>query len=250
MRKLIIILLFIPLISFGQTYESGYKAGWKEGYCLNDNACIAPMAPMAPRTDESGRMIIKTSYRDGYNRGIIDGKKAKGKSGSSTGGFKTTDYSKMYEYQSGGAKEREMIGNAVDAATRGNIRTNSNNQLAPKQETVLKINKPMSFNLDETKGFVLVKAHHHIMFNSIFRGELRGQFEATPFEFISKKKKAQKFGYKKGYIYLSITNSIIDDNNFSSTWIFRDHNKRNVFSFSAINIKPPEILSEIGIFSY
>ena len=35
MKKLVLLLLFIPLVSFGQTpFEKGFKAVFKKGYCV------------------------------------------------------------------------------------------------------------------------------------------------------------------------------------------------------------------------
>jgi len=77
MKKLIVLLLFIPLVSFGQTsYENGFKAGFKKGYCQNEIGCISPIAPIPPipRIGES-----ENSYSEGFARGVIAGKNKKTK---------------------------------------------------------------------------------------------------------------------------------------------------------------------------
>tara|TARA_B100001059_G_scaffold98948_1_gene98573 strand:+ start:396 stop:1061 length:666 start_codon:yes stop_codon:yes gene_type:complete len=77
MKKLILLLLFIPLVSFGQTsYENGFKAGFKKGYCQNEIGCISPIAPTPPisRIGES-----ENSYSEGFARGVIAGKNKKTK---------------------------------------------------------------------------------------------------------------------------------------------------------------------------
>ena len=65
----LLLLLFIPLISFGQSsFFDGYNAGYKKGYCLEDVACIPPIPPIPP--------ISKAgfdTYSDGYARGVQDG---------------------------------------------------------------------------------------------------------------------------------------------------------------------------------
>ena len=70
MKKIIITLTLIiyPLFSYGQ---SDYWRGYKDGYCQEEIACIAPAVPIA----EPG----KTSYADGFKRGSIDsGKEVSG----------------------------------------------------------------------------------------------------------------------------------------------------------------------------
>ncbi|WP_374425041.1 hypothetical protein [Chromobacterium sp.] len=51
----------------------GYDDGYKEGWCYGQFSCIKPISPICPipRIGEDG-------YRDGYNRGFIDGRRAKG----------------------------------------------------------------------------------------------------------------------------------------------------------------------------
>jgi len=74
MKKLKLILFIGILTSFtanSQTdYSKGWKNGYKEGYCYGYYGCVAPVAPVSPvpRAGES-------SYKDGYNRGFVKGKK-------------------------------------------------------------------------------------------------------------------------------------------------------------------------------
>ena len=77
MKKLLLILLLFPLISFGQNYSKGYEAGYKKGYCIDDIACLTPFV-VAPSPE-----IGKDKYNDGYNRGVVDGNKANSSSSSS-----------------------------------------------------------------------------------------------------------------------------------------------------------------------
>ena len=73
MKKLILLLLFIPIVSFGQTaFSNGYKAGFKKGYCLEEVGCISPIPPISPISNPGFY-----TYSDGYARGVQDGKKAK-----------------------------------------------------------------------------------------------------------------------------------------------------------------------------
>jgi|GEM_PF-6776478 len=68
----IILFSFISLyINAQSSFARGYKAGWKEGYCYESTiSCIPPVPPIPPipRVGESS-----DSYKDGYNRGLIDG---------------------------------------------------------------------------------------------------------------------------------------------------------------------------------
>jgi len=62
--------------------------------------------------------------------------------------------------------------------------------------------------------------------------------------------KLDKHTFQLNEYFINTSSSKIDNNNFSSNWIFRDHNKRSVFSFTAMNKHHSEVLSEIGITSY
>ena len=82
MKKLILILLFIPLVSFGQTvFSNGYIAGFKKGYCGESYGCISPELTFynAPQPN-----LGFNSYSDGYSQGIIAGKKFQAKENPTT----------------------------------------------------------------------------------------------------------------------------------------------------------------------
>ena len=76
MKKLILLLLFIPLFSFGQSlktdFKKGYEAGYKKGYCMEDILCSEPVLKQTP-ISKSGF----DSYSDGYAIGVIDGNRDK-----------------------------------------------------------------------------------------------------------------------------------------------------------------------------
>ena len=68
---LLLSLLIVTGISFGQEFNRGYEIGWQTGYCYDESyGCIAPLTPIAPFPSiyESS-----TSYSDGYHRGLTDG---------------------------------------------------------------------------------------------------------------------------------------------------------------------------------
>ena len=83
---------------------------------------------------------------------------------------------------------------------------------------------------------------------------LKDCFEETPFEFIvpastySSTKKALK--REEGYIYISQSSFVLDNVNFKSTWIFKDHNKKTVYAFDTVNIGLTQVLADIGITTF
>lgn len=75
----------MPLLCFAQDvkyndtnaqdfFSNGYKEGFKEGYCHQENFCKAPTPQSIP-----SRRLGENNYKDGYNRGFVDGKAAKTK---------------------------------------------------------------------------------------------------------------------------------------------------------------------------
>ena len=73
MKKLILILLFIPLVSFGQTsFENGFKEGFVKGYCGESVECVSPPYPVVPMPN-----LSFNSYGDGFARGIDAGREYK-----------------------------------------------------------------------------------------------------------------------------------------------------------------------------
>ncbi len=95
MKKLILLLLFIPLVSIGQSFSSGFKAGFKKGYCMDDIACTPPISsiPSIPKIGEGN------SYSDGYARGVVEGRAKRNNSGSSgSGAYENPKYIKPIDY--------------------------------------------------------------------------------------------------------------------------------------------------------
>ena len=84
MKKLILLLLFIPLVSFGQTvFNDGFKAGYKKGYCLEEVACFPPYPPYPPFPKAGFN-----SYSDGYAKGVKAGNTARqSKNNREKGGY-------------------------------------------------------------------------------------------------------------------------------------------------------------------
>ena len=121
MKKLLVILILLPLVSYSQ-YSNGYRDGWKKGYCYGITyGCIAPNPPIAPTPNLTKGEDF--TYKSGYSRGLLDGKAANSGGGSSRS--KGIDYSKQYEYAPGGAKSQQMTNDAIDRAL-NNRRRSSN----------------------------------------------------------------------------------------------------------------------------
>ena len=85
MKKLLLLLLLVPMVSFGQSssqdYNDGYKKGFKEGFCYEDLSCYPPYPPYPPYPKYGF-----DTQKDGYNRGLMDGKaKRDSENTSSTG---------------------------------------------------------------------------------------------------------------------------------------------------------------------
>lgn len=77
MKKIfaVIVIAFVALLSLNFTPSSssfcdGWKDGYKAGYCYQKNPCSIGLIPRCPMK----RMGEKT-YKDGYNRGFLRGKK-------------------------------------------------------------------------------------------------------------------------------------------------------------------------------
>jgi hypothetical protein len=95
MKKLILLLLFIPLVGFGQSFYSGYQAGFKKGYCMDDIACTPPISsiPSIPKIGEGN------SYSDGYARGVVEGRAKRNNSSSSgSGAYENPQYIKPVDF--------------------------------------------------------------------------------------------------------------------------------------------------------
>lgn len=78
--KAVVFMLFLFVVThgFAQTeFQRGYKDGYKKGYCLEDPTCRPPAVINVPRYQPG-----YSSYQDGFNKGLIDGKEATSKDGS------------------------------------------------------------------------------------------------------------------------------------------------------------------------
>jgi len=74
MKKLLLLLLLVPMVSLGQfEWENGYKSGYKNGYCNDVIGCVSPIPPAKVN------MSTGTTFQDGYNQGVIDGNNARQK---------------------------------------------------------------------------------------------------------------------------------------------------------------------------
>ena len=135
-------------------------------------------------------------------------------------------------------------------ATSTQVRVVNQREYADKLPAELIETKPNTMNLDEVKGFVLVRINHGNGKSGVRQmiKTFKEQFSDTPFKLIDGTRKKQS--YSEGYIYITQSSYRIDNNNYNTTWIFRDHNKRTVFAFNTVNIGVTTALSRIGITTY
>ena len=97
MRKVSIIFYFI--FSFSSLYsqsefDRGYKVGYKLGYCYQKGTgCISPIPPMTPMPNLNESYY---NYKDGYNRGFLDGNNSSKKS-SATSPYGRKSYTPEYK---------------------------------------------------------------------------------------------------------------------------------------------------------
>ncbi|MFH1771358.1 MAG: hypothetical protein ABH872_00905 [Candidatus Omnitrophota bacterium] len=70
----ILILMNPPLVEADNGFCTGYQDGYAAGWCYQDNFCIEPIPPICPIPK-----IGENGYQDGYNRGFLDGLRARSK---------------------------------------------------------------------------------------------------------------------------------------------------------------------------
>ena len=121
MKKIILFSFMFTLCFLGYTqgsFNDGFYAGYKEGYCYNSSSsCVSISPPNAPISPAG-----KNSYKDGYNIGFTRGKADAGsnnslKSPSLPNANSNNSYNKYRDankYQSGGKAESEMIDKAIE----------------------------------------------------------------------------------------------------------------------------------------
>ena len=134
------------------------------------------------------------------------------------------------------------------------VKSNTNIvELAEKRAASLTLTSENKLNLDDVKGFVLVNISAQepgAGWGVYLRNKIRTALEYSPFEVIYKKKDIKKLGLKAGYIYVTYNRVRVDNNNFTSSGVFRNYNKRTVLSFSVVNKTIEEVFNELGISSY
>lgn len=81
---ILLISILVSSLAYSQTeFCKGWESGFKEGYCYDDYGCVSPVAPVCPIANAG-----ENSYKDGYNRGFLAGKKEKENGNNSGGGVK------------------------------------------------------------------------------------------------------------------------------------------------------------------
>jgi hypothetical protein len=72
MKKLLIALMLTISIAQATRDNSGFCAGWEDGYksgwCYQEMYCLPPLTPLCPLP-----RLGEDSYQGGYNRGFIQG---------------------------------------------------------------------------------------------------------------------------------------------------------------------------------
>ena len=73
----IVILGFLAAIgvsssAYASDFCDGYKAGYQQGYCYQEFACLKPLAPLCPLPG-----LGENDFQGGYNRGFLEGLAAK-----------------------------------------------------------------------------------------------------------------------------------------------------------------------------
>jgi hypothetical protein len=71
MKTFLLTVLFL-FSMYGSDFNVGYIEGYKAGFCYQEYSCTPPIAPIPPIPN-----VGESTYQDGYNRGFIDGIKAK-----------------------------------------------------------------------------------------------------------------------------------------------------------------------------
>jgi len=75
-------------------FDRGYKVGYAEGYCYQQGiGCIAPFPPMTPMPNLNESY---NNYKDGYNRGFLDGNNGSKKS-PTTSPYGRKSYTPVYK---------------------------------------------------------------------------------------------------------------------------------------------------------
>jgi len=162
MKKLLLILLFVPLVSFGQSFGDGYEEGWKAGYCHDKAYCNTPIPPLPS--------LGKQSYQDGYSSGFAKGtakynqeksnEPSSSRSSSASGGayapagsYENPDYSGVIKARANQAKANAQLQQETSQAMSNlagsiiaNVRRNSKNETLLSLKVDLNAFKYLVFN--------------------------------------------------------------------------------------------------------
>ena len=134
MKKLLLLLLLVPMVSFGQQtttesdFRNGYITGFKKGYCIDERYCNPPFSIKVPLW---GKMGFNT-YSDGYSKGVIAGQakkeSANKESSSSQGAYENAGSANT---SSGGAYENPTpVIQPIPGVAVGNAMTKAGGQIA------------------------------------------------------------------------------------------------------------------------
>jgi hypothetical protein len=75
LKKLLLILLLVPAITFASDFDRGYELGFCEGYrYVRGQFSISPISPIPPIPP-----VGRDRFLDGYNMGFVEGVKRAGR---------------------------------------------------------------------------------------------------------------------------------------------------------------------------
>jgi hypothetical protein len=112
MKKLLLILLCLPLIGLSQSeFKIGWDKGYINGYCGNDLSCIDPIPPIPPSILNK-RPSEVSEYQFGFNEGYKKGLKVKANKGNFGTGDESSqklldNYTKIKQQEIQNSKESE-----------------------------------------------------------------------------------------------------------------------------------------------
>lgn len=119
-------ILGVSLSVYSQSpFSKGYEKGYKEGYCYGKTiGCISPISPVSPMTKMNESPY---SYKDGYNRGFLDGKKKSIKN-TNTSPYGRRSYTPDYKPFKPDLKQLQMVLRARQQSLNNNSRTYPTNK--------------------------------------------------------------------------------------------------------------------------
>ena len=263
MKKLILLFVLLPIISFSQSFKEGWKEGYKKGYCGNEISCIEPIPPIPPVAPINMRKSNVSDYQFGYNEGFIAGTKAKQKKKQkeeNTSKELLNNYKKgvnSYTPNYNGTRKPETttadidnISAQIQQAARLRAIQIEKEKLRiskiPLLSEIIEIQHECNENLSLYSDLVIITNGWQPKSNAKTIVKL---LENTDFNLISKEKvkRAKKYKKKKhanqsGYLYLNFIRNAIDEKNRETTIIIKDSEDELIFKGYFRNVSHMKML--------